>query len=239
MSSAIRKFIPEAEKIWHKDYQCDYYRGVIIDDEGNIVERCKELHPDYDHAKKDAERRIATSPLYAKQTTPEMKAKLEEYKRQKAESDMKNAVVIFDPKEWNQWQYMYDKGMYRFRYMNQNSSSATWLAANSKTSIGSLVSIAHEKSGELYKNFYLSRIQEELDIEKLPGHKDIWKILEVLDIKQKRNRDSKVTIQYVVYGNIREDFRNRKKTKTITIKRKWPFYNELMEYFLSIMKHRL
>ena len=80
MSDADRKFIPEAEKIWQQDYQCDYFRGVIIDEKDNIVERCSKLHPDYEHAVRDAERRIATSPLYAKQTTPEMRQKLEEFK---------------------------------------------------------------------------------------------------------------------------------------------------------------
>lgn len=38
-----RIFIAEAETVYHKNYQCDYYRGVIIDGENNIVERCKVL----------------------------------------------------------------------------------------------------------------------------------------------------------------------------------------------------
>ena len=40
MDGKSRIFRPEAEKVWHEDYQCEYYRGVIIDGEDNIVERC-------------------------------------------------------------------------------------------------------------------------------------------------------------------------------------------------------
>ena len=40
MGSETRKFIPEVETVWHKDYQCDYYRGVVIDDNDRIVVRC-------------------------------------------------------------------------------------------------------------------------------------------------------------------------------------------------------
>ena len=68
MSSEVRKFFPEAEKVWHKDYQCNYYRGVIIDGEDHIVERCTVLRAEYEEAVKDAEKKMAISPLYAKQT---------------------------------------------------------------------------------------------------------------------------------------------------------------------------
>jgi hypothetical protein len=231
MSNMQRKFIPEAEKIWHKDFQGDYYRGVIIDAENNIVERYRELRPNYDAAKSDAEKKIALSPLYAKQTTPEMQAKLEEYKRQKAMEDMWNQVVIFEPKEWNQWKYLFDQGLYRFRYQNQKSASSIWIATKSRTPLGPVVASHIDRAGEEETAFYLSRVESESDIEKLPGHKDIWRIDNVLSITQKRNQDSKVKIQYTVYGNLRMDFRNHPKTKTIIIKRKWPFYNELMEYF--------
>lgn len=40
MQGKERTFTPEVEKVWNKDYQCEYYRGVIIDGEDNIVERC-------------------------------------------------------------------------------------------------------------------------------------------------------------------------------------------------------
>lgn len=42
------------KKIWHEDYQCEYYRGVIIDGEDNIVERCAKMHPNYTAAFSDA-----------------------------------------------------------------------------------------------------------------------------------------------------------------------------------------
>ena len=45
MDGKSRVFRPEAEKVWHEDYQCEYYRGVIIDGEDNIVERCAKMHP--------------------------------------------------------------------------------------------------------------------------------------------------------------------------------------------------
>ncbi|GAA6490857.1 hypothetical protein K280104A7_04210 [Candidatus Bariatricus faecipullorum] len=28
-----RKFFPDAETVYHKDYQCDYYRGIVVDGE--------------------------------------------------------------------------------------------------------------------------------------------------------------------------------------------------------------
>ena len=40
MQGKERTFTPQVEKVWNKDYQCEYYRGVIIDGEDNIVERC-------------------------------------------------------------------------------------------------------------------------------------------------------------------------------------------------------
>lgn len=30
MQGKERTFTPEVEKVWNKDYQCEYYRGVII-----------------------------------------------------------------------------------------------------------------------------------------------------------------------------------------------------------------
>lgn len=78
----------------------------------------------------------------------------------------------------------------------------------------------------------------ESDIEKLPGHKEIWQILAVLDVTEKRNHDSKVTIRYVKYNNITEDFGRFERIKKITIKRKWPFYEELMEYIALVQKQK-
>ena len=60
-----RTFFPEVETVWHKDYQTDYYRGVIIDQDDNIVERCRELRRSHYSAKKDAEEKWNRSPLYS------------------------------------------------------------------------------------------------------------------------------------------------------------------------------
>ena len=38
MQGKERTFTPEVEKVWNKDYQCEYYRGVIIDGEDITAE---------------------------------------------------------------------------------------------------------------------------------------------------------------------------------------------------------
>ena len=115
--STKRTFIAEVETVYHKDYQCDYYRGVIIDGENKIVERCKEMHPTYDEALWDAQKKYMQSPLYSKQASSELKEKYEAYKKAKEEADRLETVFIYDPGEWNCWEYMYDHGLYRFRYV--------------------------------------------------------------------------------------------------------------------------
>ena len=55
-------FFPDVETVYHKDYQCDYYRGVIVDGEGRVAARCQELRPDHEEALRDAERKMAGSP---------------------------------------------------------------------------------------------------------------------------------------------------------------------------------
>lgn len=94
MSSEVRKFFPEAEKVWHKDYQCNYYRGVIIDGEDHIVERCTVLRAEY------------------------------------------------------------EGGLYRFRYLNQNAATSTWIAGKSKSVIGPMISTAMDKVGKAEQNFF-------------------------------------------------------------------------------------
>lgn len=95
MDGKSRVFRPEAEKIWHEDYQCEYYRGVIIDGEDNIVERCAKMHPNYTAAFSDAAEKMSVSPLYSRQTSPDMKKKLEEYKAKKAlEKKRKTNVIL-------------------------------------------------------------------------------------------------------------------------------------------------
>ena len=51
---------------------------------------------------------MAYSPLYYRQAGADIKEKLEEYKKKKAIEEKKNAVVIFDTKEFSEWQYMYE-----------------------------------------------------------------------------------------------------------------------------------
>ncbi len=229
-----RTFTAEAETVYHKDYQCDYYRGVIIDGENNIVERCKEIYPTYDEALEDAQMKYMRSPLYSKQASEELREKYEAYKKAKEEAARLETVFIYDPGEWNRWEYMYDHGLYRFRYVNQNEATAITGMRLSKTLIGLALSAAYDRAGESDRAFYMSRVREIYDIMELPGHKDIWEINKVLDIRQTKKGDVRVTIQYRKYGNLRNDFRNRQHRKTILIKRKWECFNELMEWFEKI-----
>ena len=84
MQGKERTFTPEVEKVWNKDYQCEYYRGVIIDGEDNIVERCTRTHASYDAALDEVRKKMAYSPLYYRQAGADIKEKLEEYKKKKA-----------------------------------------------------------------------------------------------------------------------------------------------------------
>ena len=88
MDGKSRIFRPEAEKVWHEDYQCEYYRGVIIDGEDNIVERCAKMHPNYTAAFSDAEEKMSVSPLYSRQTSPDMS------KRQTMRQSLKSTPPI-------------------------------------------------------------------------------------------------------------------------------------------------
>ncbi len=90
------------------------------------------------------------------------------------------------------------------------------------------------RKGEADWAFYSSRIKNEYDIENLPGHKDIWKILSVANISKNKNGDSEVTINYLQFSNLTKEFKKREKTKTIVIKRKWDFYNELMDFLVEM-----
>ncbi len=120
MDGKSRVFRPEAEKVWHEDYQCEYYRGVIIDGEDNIVERCAKMHPNYTAAFSDAVEKETSSVFLSRKGHPI----LDEILSRKGESDCA---------------------------------------------------------------FYSSRIKNEYDIETLPGHKDIWKILSVANISKNKN----------------------------------------------------
>lgn len=89
-----RIFTAEVETVYHKDYQCDYYRGVIIDGDNNIADRCAALQPSYEKARRDAERKLMSSPLYSRRTSPEMKAKLAEYKKKRLLQLRVNGIVL-------------------------------------------------------------------------------------------------------------------------------------------------
>ena len=172
MQGKERTFTPQVEKVWNKDYQCEYYRGVIIDGEDNIVERCTRTHASYDAALDEVRKKMAYSPLYYRQAGADIKEKLEEYKKKKAIEEKKNAVVVFDTDEFGEWKYMYepkDGGvLYRFRYKNQMSEASTFLSAKSGSSaVVPLIANEVYRKGESDKIFYESRIRSEYDIEKL------------------------------------------------------------------------
>ena len=94
MDGKSRVFRPEAEKVWHEDYQCEYYRGVIIDGEDNIVERCAKMHPNYTAAFSDAVEKMSVSPLYSRQTSPDMKKNWKNIK-QKKHQRKKGKLTLF------------------------------------------------------------------------------------------------------------------------------------------------
>ena len=73
MQGKERTFTPEVEKVWNKDYQCEYYRGVIIDGEDNIVERCTRTYSSYDAALDEVRKKMAYSPLYYRQAGADIK----------------------------------------------------------------------------------------------------------------------------------------------------------------------
>ncbi|CUN29410.1 Uncharacterised protein [Agathobacter rectalis] len=56
----------------------------------------------------------------------------------------------------------------------------------------------------------------------------------VANISKNKNGDSEVTINYHKFSNLTKDFKKREKTKTIVIKRKWDFYNELMDFLVEM-----
>lgn len=76
MQGKERTFTPQVEKVWNKDYQCEYYRGVIIDGEDNIVERCTRTYSSYDAALDEVRKKMAYSPLYYRQAGADIKEKL-------------------------------------------------------------------------------------------------------------------------------------------------------------------
>ena len=83
--------------------------------------------------------------------------------------------------------------LYRFRYLNQEETSSVFLSRKGHPILGEILS----RKGEADCAFYSSRIKNEYDIENLPGHKDIWKILSVANISKNKNGDSEVTINYL------------------------------------------
>lgn len=120
-----RTFIAEVETVYHKDYQCDYYRGFIMDGKNKIVERCKEMHPDYDEA----------------------------YKKAKEDAERLKTVFIYDPGEGNRWEYVHDHGLYRFRYVKQNKSAALTAMRLSQTLIGQILSAAFDRVTIQYRKY--------------------------------------------------------------------------------------
>ena len=172
MDGKSRVFRPEAEKIWHEDYQCEYYRGVIIDGEDNIVERCAKMHPNYTAAFSDAVEKMSVSPLYSRQTSPDMKKKLEEYKAKKALEKKRKTNVIFDPRERNEWKYIYGScrgNIYRLRYSNKETKAFVFLSVTGNPILGKIFS----PNAVADLAFYSSSIMHDYDLQTLPGPTDI------------------------------------------------------------------
>ena len=66
--------------------------------------------------------------------------------------------------------------------------------------------------------FTVAEFKNEYDIENLPGHKDIWKILSVANISKNKNGDSEVTINYLEFSNLTKDFKKREKPKQLSLR---------------------
>lgn len=101
----------------------------------------------------------------------------------KSTREKRKTNVIFDPRERNEWKYIYDScrgNLYRFRYLNQEETASVFLSRKGHPILGEILS----RNGEADLAFYSSRIKNEYDIENLPGHKDIWKILSVANISK-------------------------------------------------------
>ncbi len=104
--------------------------------------------------------------------------------------------------------------LYRFRYKNQMSEASAFLSAKSGSSaVVPLLANEVYRKGESDKIFYESRIRSEYDIEKLPGHKDIWKITSIVNVTQNKNQDSKVTVRYLKFGNLTKEFKSGRRRK--------------------------
>lgn len=104
--------------------------------------------------------------------------------------------------------------LYRFRYLNQEETSSVFLSRKGHPILGEILS----RKGEADWVFYSSRIKNEYDIENLPGHKDIWKILSVANISKNKNGDSEVTINYLEFSNLTKDFKKEKKPKQLSLR---------------------
>lgn len=222
--AAKRTFYAEVETVWHKDYQCDYYRGVVIDEEDCIVERCSLLESTYEKAKSDAETKIAASPLYSRQTTDEMKKKLNEYKERKRRKEILKTICIF---ENNGWMYIHDNGLYRYKYENQNSRTALFLSQENHPFLSAYI----DRKGEEECSFYSSRVKNIYDVQRLPGNKIIWKIEEVIDIHERCNEDVQILVGYRRYNNFFKEYSKKVYQKEITIKKKYDGFKELMDRF--------
>lgn len=174
------------------------------------------MHPNYTAAFSDAEEKMSVSPLYSRQTSPDMKKNWKNIKL-KSTREKRKTNVIFDPRERNEWKYIYDScrgNLYRFRYLNQEETASVFLSRKGHPILGEILS----RNGEADLAFYSSRIKNEYDIENLPGHKDIWKILSVANISKNKNGDSEVTINYLEFSNLTKDFKKEKKPKQLSLR---------------------
>lgn len=79
--------------------------------------------------------------------------------------------------------------------------------------------------GNLYRFRYLNQEETSSVFLSRKGHPILGEIL---------SRNGEVTINYLEFSNLTKDFKKREKTKTIVIKRKWDFYNELMDFLVEM-----
>ena len=168
--------------------------------------------------------------MYSRKTTSDMKDKLEQYKEQKAREERRQGVHVIDPGDWKEWVYMLRPGTVPLPVHEPEQARATTVSRLGFPLIGQYIA----DRGQEDRAFYEGRIRGISDILDLPGRKDVWHIIRVTDIRQKDNRDVEVAAAIREYSNLRRDFKQGGQQKTITVKREWDCFNELMDYFTDL-----
>ena len=77
-------------------------------------------------------------------------------------------TVIFDPREWNEWKYIYDScrgNLYRFRYLNQEETSSVFLSRKGHPILGEILS----RKGELIGHFTVAELRMSMTLKIYQG----------------------------------------------------------------------